>query len=191
MTEASLSSLLWQILLWGALPLWMAAGFVDWLRHRHSRISSTSGTPEAVMHVVGYLLTAVPVLLGLYFEINALVLAVMTVCVVVHLLVGGIDTGFTQPRRTIGALEQAVHPFLELMPVFALAVVLAVYAQAWRTPDWVLRSRVEPLPRGPMIGATLALVPGLVLMTEELVRCLTFGTIARKRGQTPFPGNGV
>ena len=177
-----LRTLLWQMLMWGALPLWIVAGGVDWLRHRHSRIASTSGTPEAAMHVVGYVLTAAPVLLGLYFEVDALVLVVMTVCVVVHLVVGWIDTGYTQPRRVIGAVEQAAHPFLELLPVFALAVVAAIYADAWRAPDWSLRLRAEPLPRGALIGVTLALVPGLLLMTEEFVRCLTSGTVSRKWG---------
>jgi len=184
MSESALRWLLWQILLWGALPLWILAGFVDWLRHRHSRISLTSGTPEAAMHVVAYLLTAVPVLLGLYFEIDALVLVVMAGCVVVHLLLGWIDTGYTHPRRTIGAVEQAVHPFLELLPVFALAIVAALSADAWLTPEWTLRARAEPLPRAVLIGVTLALVPGLVLMTEELARCW------RKWGHSPFPGNG-
>lgn len=172
MSEPGLRSLLWQILLWGALPMWILAGFVDWLRHRHTRIALTSGAPEAALHVVEYLLTAGPVLLGLYFEIDALVLAVLAVCVVVHLVLGWIDTGYTRSRRMIGAVEQAVHPFLELLPVFALAIVAALSADAWRVPDWTLRARVEPLPRAVLIGVTLALVPGLVLMTEELVRCL-------------------
>jgi hypothetical protein len=180
-----LRTVLWQILLWGALPAWVAAGFIDWLQHRRSRISMTSGAPEAAMHLVAYALTAVPVLLGLYFEIDALVLVVMAVCVVAHLVLGWIDTGYTQPRRTIGAVEQAAHPFLELTPVFAMAMVGALYADAWGAGDWSLRLRTEPLPRGPLIVVTLALVPGFVLMTEELVRCI------RIRGQTPFPGNGV
>jgi hypothetical protein len=163
--------LLGQMLLWGALPLWIVAGFIDWQRHRHSRISLTSGMPEAVMHVVAYVLTAVPVLLGLYLQIDALVLVLMTVCVVVHLALGWVDTAYTQPRRVIGAVEQAAHPFLELLPVFALAVVAVLQADAWRVPEWTLRSRTTPLPGGVVAGVSLALVPGLVLTVEELVRC--------------------
>lgn len=175
MSGGALRSVLWQILLWGALPLWILAGFVDWLRHRHSRIELTSGAPEAALHVVGYVLTALPVLLGLYFEIGALVLTLMGVCVVVHLVLAWIDTGYTQPRRTIGAVEQAAHPFLELLPVFAFAVVAALQLDAWlgasSAEAWMLRSRAEPLPRAVAVGVTLALIPGLVLTIEEYARC--------------------
>jgi hypothetical protein len=176
MSDVTLRALLLQILLWGALPLWILAGFVDWLRHRHSRIEATSGAPEAALHVLEYALTALPVLLGMYFEIDALVLVVMGACAVVHLALGWIDTGYTQPRRTIGAVEQAAHPFLELLPLFAFAVVMALYGDVWadlsRPHAWSLSLRAVPLPRGVTLGVTLALVPGLVLAVEELVRCL-------------------
>jgi hypothetical protein len=175
-SAGALRTLLLQMLVWGALPLWIAAGFVDWLRHRHSRIELTSGVPEAAMHVAGYLLTAVPVLLGLYCEINVLVLALMTVCVVAHLVLAWVDTGYTQPRRTIGAIEQAAHPFLELLPVFALAIVAGITAESWRAGGWDLQLRTVPLPRGATLGVTLALVPGFLLTLEELVRC-KMGTV--------------
>ena len=141
------------------------------------------------MHVAGYVLTAVPVLLGLYFEIDALVLVLMTVCVVVHLGLGWVDTAYTQPRRVIGAVEQAVHPFLELLPVFALAVVAVLYADAWRLSEWTLRWRTAPLPGGVVAGVTLALVPGLALTVEELVRCWRkAGTKApRRASRWPVP----
>jgi hypothetical protein len=171
MSEGALRWLLLQILLWGALPAWILAGFGDWLCHRQACIERRSGAPEAVMHVVLYVLTAVPVLLGLFFDVTALVLVVMAACVVAHTGVAWIDTAFTQPRRHISAVEQAFHPWLELLPVFALIVVMALYADAWRAPEWVLRSRVPPLPAWIRIGVPLVLLPGLVLGLEELVRC--------------------
>jgi len=185
MNDAALRATLLQILLWGALPLWILAGFVDWLRHRHSRIEATSGGVIEILHVVEYALTALPVLLGVYFEIDALVLVVMGACVVAHLLLGWLDTGYTQPRRTIGAVEQAAHPFLELLPLFAFAVVAVLHREAWadisRPEAWSLGLRAVPLPRAATLGVTIALVPGLVLTVEELVRCL------KTRGQ-PVPG---
>jgi hypothetical protein len=184
MSDAGMRALLLQILLWGALPLWILAGGVDWLRHRHSHIEVTSGAREAGLHVAEYVSTAVPVLLGLYLEIDALVLVVMGVCVAVHSVLGWVDTGYTQPRRVIGAVEQVAHPFLELMPLFAFAVVVALHAQVWSDSSdvdaWSLKTRVVPLPRGVALGVTLALVPGLLLALEELARCL------RKTGTVPI-----
>src|SRR4051794_15044477 len=88
-----------QILAWGALPAWLLAGLIAGLCPRRTRIELHSGPPEAAMHVALYALTAVPVLLGLYFEIDALTLLAMGVGVAAHTVVGWLDTGYTQPRR--------------------------------------------------------------------------------------------
>jgi hypothetical protein len=171
MSGGETRSLLLQVLAWGALPAWLIAGFGDWWCHRRSRIELASGAPEAAMHVVLYVLTLVPVLLGLYFDVTALVLVVMVACVAAHTVLAWIDTAYTQPRRHISVLEQAFHPWLELVPVFALVVVMVLYADAWRAAEWVLRPRPEPLPRWATVGVPLALLPGALLTLEELVRC--------------------
>jgi hypothetical protein len=171
MSEEPLRGALLQILLWGALPLWILAGLGDWLCHRWARIERRSGAPEAAMHVLLYVLTAGPVLLGLFFEATALVLAIMTAGVVAHTVLAWIDTAYTQPRRYITVVEQAMHPWLELLPVFALVIVAVLYADAWRAPEWDLLWR-KPLPAWLRFGVPLALLPGLVMTIEELVRCV-------------------
>jgi hypothetical protein len=172
MNGGGAASLLLHVLAWGALPLWLIAGFGDWWCHRRTRIEQQSGAPEAAMHVVLYAVTAVPVLLGLYFDVTALALAIMAACVAAHTALAWIDTAYTQPRRHISVLEQAFHPWLELLPVFALVVVVVLYADAWRAPEWLFRMRAQSLPTWASIGVPLALAPGALLTLEELVRCL-------------------
>jgi hypothetical protein len=190
MSADTARALLLQILAWGALPAWLLAGLLDWLCHRRTRIEVHSGAPEAAMHVVLYALTAVPVLLGLYFEIDALTLLLMGVGVAAHTVVGWLDTGYTQPRRYIGALEQAVHAWLETLPVFAWVVIAALYASAWRSPQWTLHLREVPLPAGARYGIPLALLPGLALIIEELLRCRRSPIIASAAyaATSPSPG---
>ena len=36
------------------LPLWIAAGFADYLCHRAARISENSGAQESALHLVQY-----------------------------------------------------------------------------------------------------------------------------------------
>lgn len=171
MNADAFRSLLLQVLVWGALPLWILAGFGDWMCHRRTRIERLSGAPESAMHVGLYVLMVVPVVGGLYLEVDALVLAIMAACVAAHTVLAWVDTAYTRPRREITAVEQAFHPWLELLPVFALVVVGAWYADAWRAPDWALRVRAQPLPAWARYGVPLALLPGLLLTLEEWARC--------------------
>jgi hypothetical protein len=167
----ALPSTLLQVLAWGALPAWVLAGLGDWSCHAWSRIERRSGVPESLMHVGQFALIAAPVLLGLYARMNALVLIILGACVAVHTVLGWIDTAYTQPRRYIAPFEQAIHPWLELLPVFALVIVAVLYADAWRAPEWSLHASDAPLPAWARYGVPLALLPGAALAVEELVRC--------------------
>ena len=188
--SADAGRVLLQILAWGALPAWILAGFIDWLCHRRTRIELHSGAPESAMHVVLYVLAAVPVSIGLYFEINALTLLCMGVGVAGHTVVAWIDTTYTQPRRCIGALEQAIHAWLELLPVFAWVIVAALYVDAWQSPEWAWHLRTAPLAPAVRYGIPLVLLPGLVLTLEELRRCRRSAVIASaaRAATSPSPG---
>ncbi|HEU5136475.1 MAG TPA: hypothetical protein VFU13_15095 [Steroidobacteraceae bacterium] len=168
MTERSLLI----ILLCLTLPPWLLAGFGDWLCHRRSRIERTSGPRESAMHVLLYLLIAAPLAFGLFLEIDATLLAFMAACVVAHTAVSLWDTGFAQPRRHISPLEQHIHSYLEMLPLFALALVFILHWDAVLNPAWTLSARQHALPLAWAWGVLLALVPGLLLIVEELLRCL-------------------
>jgi hypothetical protein len=40
------------ILMYFVLPLWLIAGFADWLCHRASHIESTTGAKESLIHLL-------------------------------------------------------------------------------------------------------------------------------------------
>src|SRR4051812_24630463 len=63
-------------LMYFVMPLWLLAGFADYLCHRAAHIESTSGPKESVLHLLLLAEMGVPVLAALFFEINAFVIAV-------------------------------------------------------------------------------------------------------------------
>jgi hypothetical protein len=52
-------------------PIWMTAGFTDWLFHRRTRIEATSGVRESVLHAVMVAEMGIAVLIVLFLQINA------------------------------------------------------------------------------------------------------------------------
>lgn len=73
-----------QFLLYFIVPLWLAAGFADWLCHRKTKIEKTTGAKETLIHLLMLGEMGVPVLAGLFLEINAAVLALMIGAFFVH-----------------------------------------------------------------------------------------------------------
>jgi hypothetical protein len=158
-------------LLFLMLPAWLLAGFGDWFCHRRTSIERTSGPPESALHLLLYLLIAVPIVLGLFLEIDALLLGLMAACVLAHTAVSLWDTSVAQPRRYIAPFEQHIHSYLEMLPLFALALV------------FVLRRDPVRVPEAWSWGVTLALLPGLLLIVEELSRCLRAARVADPSSQ--------
>ena len=154
------------------LPLWLLAGLGDWWCHRHTLIHRTSGAPESAFHLALYLVIAVPLALGLFLEINAALLAFMSVCVCAHSGISLWDSSYSQPRRYISPVEQMIHSHLEMLPVFALGLVVVMNWEAVVNPDWSLATREQPLPYTWSSGVLVLLVPGLLLILEELARGL-------------------
>jgi hypothetical protein len=159
-------------LLYLTLPLWLVAGFGDWLCHRRSQIQRTAGPRESALHLCLYLLIAVPIVLALFLEIGTSLLLVMAVCVFAHMACSLLDTSFAQPRRHISPLEQQIHSFLEMLPFFALALAAMLHWNTVVDPAWHWSSRLKPLPKSWTLGVLLAMLAGLLLIMEELLRCL-------------------
>ena len=88
-------------LLYLVMPVWLAAWFCDWLCHRASGIAESSGWRESVIHVLMLGQAGTAVLLGLVFEINALVLAIMLAAFVLHEVTAHWDVVYAWRRRVI------------------------------------------------------------------------------------------
>jgi hypothetical protein len=159
------------VLLCLTLPLWLFAGLGDWLSHRHTRIDRTSGPRESALHLLLYLLIALPLALALFLDITALLQVIMAAAVIAHMGVSLWDTSFSQPRRYISPLEQQIHSYLEMLPLFAVALVIVLHWDALKNPAWTLSLRDPPLPAAWIWGVLVALLAGLSLILEEWWRC--------------------
>ena len=61
------------------MPLWLAAGFADYLCHRGSDIEHTSGFKELLLHLLQFAEMAVPIMAVMFLEVNALIILLMSV----------------------------------------------------------------------------------------------------------------
>jgi hypothetical protein len=161
---------IWNMLGFGLLPLWLAAGGADWLCHRRTLIERTSGPRESLFHLVLFLEIAVPVVMALWLEINALMLALMAAAVLAHMVTSWWDTAFAQPRRHIAPIEQQVHSWLEMLPLFALLLIALLHAPQIADPEWRLTARLQPVPAAWRWAILLGFTGGMAFILEEWFR---------------------
>jgi hypothetical protein len=168
-----------RLLLGGVMPLWLGAGLADWSIHRRTRIQDTAGARESVIHSLMFAETGVPVLLGLFCEVNAGVLLSAYGAAGVHGGTAYWDQIYAQPRRRVDPLEQHVHSLLEVLPVTAAFLLTALHWDQARAltgrgrPDFGVRfKRRDPL-SVPARARLLAAVTvfGILPYAEELWRC--------------------
>src|SRR5689334_25243891 len=163
------------------VPVWIGAGFLDYLWHRRTRIETTSGLEESLMHSLMMLEAGPAVLAPLFLEINAGLLGWMLGLSVVHEATVLWDLSFTAPRRVIPAGEQVTHTFLEAPPFLVTAAAisthwdqfLALLGRGRQRPEFKLRLRRPPIPLSDvlLIFASLA-VFGALPHADELRRCI-------------------
>jgi hypothetical protein len=116
-----------NVLMYFILPLWLAAGFADYLCHRAAHIETTSGAKESLLHLLQFAEMGVPILAALFLEINALLIAVMIVCFILHEATAMWDLSYATKTREITPLEQHVHSFLEMLPLMGLLMVIVLH----------------------------------------------------------------
>jgi hypothetical protein len=170
-----------NVLMYFILPLWLAAGFADYLCHRAARIEVTSGYKESLLHLLQFAEVGVPILAALFLEINALVILVMIACFVLHELTAFWDVSYASRTRTVTPIEQHVHSFLEMLPLMALLMIvvlhwpqfLALFGLGSDPARFTLSLKQPPLP-WLYTAAVLALVLlfDLLPYLEELARGL-------------------
>jgi hypothetical protein len=169
------------------IPVWVGAGFADYLWHRRTRIETTSGVAESLMHSLMMIEAAPSVLAPLFLEVNAGVLASITGLAVAHELTVLWDLWFTAPRRVIPAGEQVTHTFLEAPPFLVAAAAIATHwdqflalsGRGGQPPRFNIRLQHPTVAASTLSAVFAALVLlGALPHADELRRCFQ----ARRRG---------
>jgi hypothetical protein len=171
--------LLQSVILYGCLPLWVLFGFADYICHRASAIEKTSGIRESLFHVVMGAQIGLPVFLGLYFEINVLLLLMAFALLVFHVWVAHTDVAYALQTRKITLWEMHIHSFLEALP---FVVVLLIICKRWSafvdliTLNWAghltLVSKATPVDFYYIVSYfVFMLILGIAPYVEELWRC--------------------
>jgi hypothetical protein len=187
-----------RLLLGCVLPLWIVSGLADWACHRRSDIEHTAGTNEALVHAAMMSQAGAPVLLGLFAEINAGVLAATLTALGAHQATAIWDVAYAESRREVTATEQHVHGLLEQVPVMATAFLLTLHWDQAKTlipgsrqqPRFAITPKRNPVSaraRASIIGLITLL--GVIPYSEEIIRCRradkTVGP--HQPGESPLP----
>jgi hypothetical protein len=98
--------------------------FADYLCHRAASIETTSGWKESLLHLLQIGEIAIPTLAAIFLEINALVIAIMIVCLIAHEATAIWAVSYAYHRREVTPTEQHVHSFLEMLSLVVLFEVL-------------------------------------------------------------------
>jgi hypothetical protein len=172
------------------MPIWIGAGLADWWCHRRTDIEHTAGATESAIHAAMMSEAGIPTVLGLFFEVNAGLLALTYATLALHEITAIWDVAYADGRREVTPTEQHVHGFLERVPLMAAVLLTTLHWDQARAvfgvgerPDWKLKRKRRPL-SGAYRSGILATVTALVGLpyAEELLRCLS-----ASRTQSPAP----
>jgi hypothetical protein len=117
----------WDILMYIVLPLWVLAGFADYLCHRATHIEHATGAKESALHWLMLGEVGVPILAAVFLKIDALLLGFMILCLIAHQITGYIDLKVAMATRRVTIFEHQVHSVLEIMPLTAFLLVCILH----------------------------------------------------------------
>lgn len=163
----SIDILLAKLLFYVLLPLWLLAGFADHLCHRRTHIETTSGARESLLHALQLLQILVPTVLGLFLQVNLLVIGLMLVFWLLHTATALWDTAYASRLRLVSPFEQHVHSYVELLPLFAILIAAVLHANDVLTGDLSWRPREHPLPAIYSYSAICAMALASIPIAEE------------------------
>lgn len=178
------SDLLINCLLYLFLPLWGIAGFVDWCCHRATKIETTSGLKESLMHSLMGIQIGIPILLCLLYYVNVLILLICLTVWILHEWIAHWDVSYASSRRHISIWEMHAHSYLATLPLYMLTIIIvinwpvfvALVTFQWQGQLTLERVQIPHggenyLPAYLIFMAVLCVFPYL----EENVRCLRRG----------------
>lgn len=179
------------MLMFAVFPLWVAAGFADWVFHRRTGLAHTSGLKENLLHLLMFTEIGLAAAAVALLEINAAVLLIVFLMFLAHQLTVYWDLNYSTLLRDVGPGEQMVHSFLEILPLLALVLLsqiawpqtLALLGLGNEPAQWALRPKADPLPAEYLLGAgALALVFNILPLLQETWSC---ATASRRRQRAP------
>lgn len=170
----------WNLLVWVILPLWVVAGFLDYICHRRSDLEQAAGIRESALHWLMLAEVGVPLTLAVFCRINALVLGVMLVCLIAHEITGYYDLKLAMATRKVTVFEHQVHSALEILPFTAILLVmilhwpqtLALFGAGSEAADFSLGPKQPPRWGEIVPPAAAFLLLALLPYAEEYLRCL-------------------
>jgi hypothetical protein len=146
---ADTNQLLTNLILYGLLPLWGITGFIDWCFHRISGIERTSGLKESLIHSAMGIQLGIPIVLGLTFRINGLILLLSLAAFVLHEVLAHWDVSYSTERRHISVWETHVHCYMATIPLYILMLIAVLnwnVVLALVSFDWAGQFTLEPAP---------------------------------------------
>jgi hypothetical protein len=167
-------------MLYVLIPLWFVPGVLDWIWHRETKIEDTSGTHESLTHALMMTSLGIPMMAGLLFDINALVLTMMAAGFLSHEAISYWDVRYSKGLREIPTHEQHTHSFLEVLPFMltSFSIVLkwkqfvGIFGRGDEAPRWRLEPKKPALSPRYVAGVLAAAVAFVALpYGEEFVRC--------------------
>jgi hypothetical protein len=170
-----------QIIQWVILPLWLGAGFADYLFHRRTQIEHSSGAGESLIHHAMLAEVGIPLIAATFLRIDAALILLFVAAFVAHEITGNLDIRYAESHsRLVSATEEQVHSILEIIPLTAALLVIiphfnqamALFGGGSEHADFSIALKEPPsLWKVLFTGAMLVLFI-IGPYTEELIRCL-------------------
>lgn len=169
------------ILMYFILPVWLVAGFADWLCHRAAHIEATTGAKESLLHLIMFAEMGLPLLAVIFLQVNAGIIAFMMAAFFLHQATSLWDVSYAVSARNVSPIEQHVHSFLEMLPLMAILFVIsrhwgqfqALFGFGAETASFDIAWKEEQLPGGYVFTVmAIILLFEIAPYIEELVRGL-------------------
>lgn len=177
----STSQVLQQVLLYLLLPIWLLAGFGDWLCHRIQHIERSTGLKESLIHILMLAELGIGIAAALLLQVDAGVILLLIACCIAHELTTWWDLRYAASKRRIPVAEQWVHSLQLTLPWAALVTLmvihreqtLALIGRGATQADWHWRWKAPPLPAWQLGTVAMAAVVLVALpFAQEVSRCV-------------------
>lgn len=157
-----------------ALPAWLGPGLLDWYCHKRTRIEQpeNGGVRESLIHSLMFAEGGVPLVLSATFEMNPLIMSLMTGAAVLHEVTAMADVRMAaKSERHLSQWEQHVHSFLEVMPFSVIPLMVLLHEPTTR--GWTFVRRSSALGKRDLLVVAAAITAfGVLPYAEEMFRCI-------------------